>query len=130
MNEQSNIARHKQGHEAFNRNDLNTLSELIAEDTLWHWYGRNQLAGDHRGRDALFEQFGKMAELTGGNLKVEPQDYLASGTKTAALMRFTATRGDRRLDARLCEVAEWRDGKLVEAWAYLTDQYTFDEFWS
>lgn len=130
MNGRSNITRHKQGHEAFNRNDLDALSELIAEDTVWHWNGRNQLAGDHRGRTTVFEQFGKMAELTDGNLKIEPQEYLADDTKTAALLRFTASRGDKRLEAMLCEVAEWRDGKLVEAWAYLTDQYAFDEFWS
>jgi uncharacterized protein len=130
MNEHSNIALHKKGHEAFNRNDLETLSSLIAEDTVWHWPGRSPIAGDHRGRDTVFEQFGKMGELTGGNVRVEPQSYLADDAKTAALMRFAATRGDQRLDAMMCEVAEWRDGKLVEEWVYFTDQYTFDDFWS
>jgi len=43
-----------------------------------------------------------MGELTGGTMKIEPQHYLACDTKTAALMQFTSTRGDRRLAAMLC----------------------------
>ncbi len=30
------------------------LKEIFAEDTVWHWCGKNQLSGDHVGRDAVF----------------------------------------------------------------------------
>jgi uncharacterized protein len=129
-NEQSNIALHRKGHEAFSRGDMQTLTDLIAEDTVWHWTGRGPFAGDHRGRDAVFEQFSMMSRLTAGTMGLEDQHFLANDNKTAALYRFTAVRGNNRLDVMLCEVAEWRDGKLVEEWLYPADQYALDEFWS
>ncbi len=130
MNEHPNIALHRKAHEAFNRSDMDTLSNMIAEDTVWHWPGRSQISGDHRGRNAVFEQFGKMAELTGGNTNLEAQDYLASNTKSAALFQFTATRGDKQLDILVCEVAEWRDEKVAEEWLFIRDLYAHDDFWS
>lgn len=130
MTDRSNIALHRKGHEAFNKGDLATLNDLLAEDTVWHWTGRGPLAGDHRGREAVLAQFGKIAELTGGNVQLHDQHYLADDTKTAAIYRFTGERGGKRVDVMLCEVAEWRDGKLVEEWLYPADQYALDDFWS
>jgi uncharacterized protein len=89
MNEQSNIARHKKGHEAFNRNDMNGVRDFFAEDTVRHLPGRSPIAGEHRGRKAVLETFGKMVELTGRNMKLEPLEYLANDTKTAAIFRVT-----------------------------------------
>lgn len=130
MAEHPNIALHKKGHEAFNRGDMNGVRDFFAEDTVRHVPGRSQLSGEHRGRNAVLKEFGKMAELTGGNMKLEPQEYLANDTKTAAIFRFTATRGGRQSALVVCEVSAWRDGKSTEQWLYFDDQYACDDFWS
>ena len=36
------------------------LNDFFAEDILWHVGGRGQLAGDYRGRDAVYRFFGKL----------------------------------------------------------------------
>jgi uncharacterized protein len=130
MAEHPNIALHKKGHDAFNRGDMDGVRDFFAEDTVRHLPGRSQISGEHRGRDAVLQTFGKMAELTDRNMNVEPQEYLANDTKTAAIFRFTARRGGRQSDVRVCEVSEWRDGRSVEQWLFVDDQYAFDDFWS
>ena len=134
MAEHPNAALHRKGHEAFSKGDMATLAELIAEDTVWHTAGRSPVSGDSRGRDAVFEFFAKLAELSGGTMKIHDHDFLASDAHshqhTVALFRITATRGDKTLDANYCEVVHWRDGQVVEDWGFAYDQYAFDEFWS
>lgn len=130
MSEDQNVKMHKKGQKAFNENDMDTLSEMMAEDTTWHVPGRNPMAGDHEGRSTVLQQFGKMAELADGDLKIEQQEFLASDTKTTAVFRLTATRNGKRLDAQMCEVVEWRDGKVAEEWVFVKDLYAFDDFWS
>jgi uncharacterized protein len=130
MAEHPNIALHKKGHEAFNRGDMDGVRDFFAEDTVRHVPGRSQLSGVHRGRDAVLQQFAKMAELTDRNMKLEPLAYLANDTKTAAIFRFTATRRGRQSDVGVCEVSEWRDGKSIEQWLSFDDQYALDDFWS
>ncbi len=134
MAEHPNAALHRKGHEAFSTGDMATLTELIAEDTLWHTAGRSPIAGDYRGRDAVFEFLAKLAELSEGTMKIQDHDFLASDEHadqhTVALFNITAARAGKTLDANYCEVVHWRDGQVVEDWGFAFDQYAFDEFWS
>ncbi len=45
MAEHPNAALLRKGHEAFSRGDMTTLTEIIAEDTLWHIAGKGPLPG-------------------------------------------------------------------------------------
>ena len=130
MAEHANVALHRAGHEAFGRGDMAALTELIAEDTVWHWSGRNPVAGDKKGRDAVFAAFGQSAELTGGTLALADHDFLGNDEHTIALGQMTASREGRTLDVAFVEVAHWRDGNLVEEWLMFDDQYAYDEFFS
>ena len=131
MAEHPNAALLRKGHEAFSRGDTDTLSQLFAEGTVWHWPGRNPLSGTHRGRDAVLSLFAKMAEMTNGTLSIdEDHDFLGSDEHAVALFRLSATREGKTLRANLCEVTHWYNGKLTEEWVSVDDQYAFDEFWS
>ncbi len=134
MSEHPNAALHRKGHEAFAKGDTATLTELIAEETVWHTAGKSPIAGDHRGRAAVFAMFEKLAELSEGTLQIHDHDFLASDSHshqhTVALFRITATRAGKTLDANFCEVAHWKDGQVVEDWGCAYDQYAFDEFFS
>jgi hypothetical protein len=111
---------------------MDTLGEMIAEDTVWHSPGKSPISGEFRGREAVFgEFFAKMDELGGGTAKfVEHQDYFGNDERSVALFRFAATRGGRTEEVRICEVVLWRSGQVVEEWSYCDDQYRWDEFWS
>jgi ketosteroid isomerase-like protein len=55
MAEHPNVARPKDGYAAFAKGDFAALNDLFAEDLLWHGGGRSQLAGEFRGREAVYE---------------------------------------------------------------------------
>ncbi len=130
MAEHANVTRHREGHAAFGRGDMAALAELLAEDTVWHWSGRNPIAGDHEGREAVFAALGQSAELTGGTLALADHDFLGNDEHTIALGQMTASREGKTLDVNFVEICHWRDGKLVEEWLMFDDPYVYDEFFS
>ena len=77
MTDHSNVARIKDGYAAFAKGDFETLNRLFAEDLLWHEPGHNQLSGDHRGRDAVYAHFGKLAEVLQGTFEMDLQAVFA-----------------------------------------------------
>ncbi len=130
MPQHPNAALHRRGHEAFSRGDMDTLTELIADDTVWHMPGRSPLSGDLHGREAVFGFFAKLNELSGGTAKINDHDFLATDEHSVALFRVVATRGGKTLESRLCEVIHWRNSQIVEDWTSFDDQYGWDQFWS
>lgn len=129
MQDDSNVSLHRRGHDAFRNGDMDFLRELFAGDTVWHWPGRSRFGGDFRGRDAVLELLGSMAELA-DSIEFVDEHFLANEDRTASLSRMTVTRGDRTLEYELCEVVRWRDGKVAEEWVLVDDQYAYDDFWS
>ena len=132
MSEHPNAALHRKAHETFSKGDMNILTEMTAEDTVWHSPGKSLISGEFRGREAVFEGFfAKMDELSGGTAKfVEHQNYLGDDEHSVALFRFGATRSGKTLEVGVCEVIRWRSGQIAEEWTYLDDQYQWDVFWS
>lgn len=130
MAEHPNAALLRKGHEAFSNGDMATLTEIIAEDTLWHIAGKSPLAGDYQGREEVFGFFKKVSELTGGTFKIEDHDFLGTDDHAVALFKMTGDRGGKTLDANFCEVVHCRNGQIVEDWGSAYDQYAFDDFWS
>jgi uncharacterized protein len=66
MTEHPNVARIRDGYAAFGKGDFAALDQLFADDLLWHERGRNQLAGEYRGREAVYGFFARLMEITGG----------------------------------------------------------------
>ena len=62
MTEHPNVEYARRGYAAFGSGDLATLSELIADDAVWHAQGVGPLSGDYHGRDQVFGFFGRLAE--------------------------------------------------------------------
>jgi len=132
MSEQSNETLHRKAHEAFSRGDMDTVTEMIAEDIVWHSPGKNLISGVFRDREAVFGKFfAKMDDLSGGTAQIaEHQGYLGNDEHSVALFRYDATRNGKTMEFRVCEVIRWRSGQVVEEWTYLDDQYQWDAFWS
>lgn len=128
MAEHPNVVRHRRGHDAFRNGDMETLAEIIAEDTLWHWPGRSQLGGELRGRDAVFSAFTKIGELTSDMAMVDV-DFLASDDHTASFTRASVTRAGESLEYEFCEICRWENEQVAEEWVFVRDLYAYDEFW-
>jgi uncharacterized protein len=107
-----------------------TMRSLVAEDTVWHIPGRGPLAGDHRGRDAVFEMFGRLVQRSAGTFTQELHDVAASEDHAVALTHATARRGDHSYDGQDAWVFHLRHGEIAEAWWRPEDLYAADEFWT
>ena len=127
MAEHPNVARIRDGYAAFAKGDFAALNDLFADELLWHTGGRNQLAGNYRGRDAVYGFFGNLMEITEGSFHLYLHAVLADDDHGVALTIATASRGGRSISVEETDVMHLRDGKIVEFWTTSFDQYAFDE---
>jgi ketosteroid isomerase-like protein len=127
----ANIAALRRGYEAFQTGNLDLLrDELFDPDIVWHSPGRNMLAGEFRGVDAVIASFVKQFEETGGTFKVEVHDILGSDDHAVALATVSAERNGKSMNEPYAHVCHFRDGKLTEAWILDFDPYKADEFFA
>jgi uncharacterized protein len=127
MAEHPNVTRIRDGYAAFAKGDFAVLNDLFAEDLLWHEPGRNQLAGDYRGREAVYGFFGRLMELTEGSFHLDLQAVFADDEQGVALVISAASRGGRSVAVQDAHIFRLRDGQVVEFWNASTDPYAYDE---
>ena len=130
MAEHPNVDLLRKGYAAYSTGDMAVLTELFADDLLWHVAGRSAISGDYKGRDAVFGFFGKLMEMSNGSAKIEVHDILANDEHAVALVTGTATRGDNSFTGPDVHTFHLRNGQVVEFWDSPLDQYASDEFWS
>jgi len=131
MGADENAAIIRRGYEAFNAGDMNTLTELFDESTLWRTPGRGPLAGDHEGREATFAFFGRLGQDTGGTFKAELRQVLADDDgRVVGIHHNSGERDGKHLDADCCLVFQLEDGRITEGVEHYRDLYAWDEFWS
>ena len=116
---------------AFRNRDLATIQQVIPDDAVWHFPGRHgQIAGDHRGRDAILGFLLQVQALTEGTFHLDLIDVVANDDRAVALFRGRAERNGKTLDNPTCLVMRMRAGSIVEVWEYVWDLYHVDDFWT
>jgi len=119
-----------QGYQAFADQDMATIHRTFSPDVVWHAQRLGILGGDHRGLDAVLQFFGQTMELTAGTFRVEVKEILANANGAAAVVRSSATRGDRTLDSHQIQHFHIKDGQVVEVWQFVSDAHAVEAFWS
>jgi hypothetical protein len=115
MAEHPDVTIVKRGYTAFNRADVATLTELIAEDATQHMVGDNLVSGDFKGRDAILGMYARIAELTDGTYRCDIEQIFTDGAGTVVVVhRQTAERNGNRLDNRQALIFTVLDGKIVD----------------
>ena len=121
----------RRGYAAFNSADMKTLTEIFDESASWHTPGRSPIAGDNRGRDAVFGQFGRYVGETGGTFKATLQHVLQGDDgQVIGIHHNSGERNGKRLDVGCCIAFEIKDGRIVSGREHFYDLYAGDEFWS
>jgi ketosteroid isomerase-like protein len=121
----------KRGYTAFNAADMKTLSEIFHENSSWHTPGKSTLAGDRKGRQNVFAQFGRYGGETQGTFRAELKEVCANNEgRVVALHRNTGTRNGKQLNVDCCIVFDIVDGQAVSGTEYYFDLHAWDEFWS
>lgn len=131
MREHPNAALVGSFFDAFTRGSyVQHVSELLADDVVWHLPGTHPLSGDHAGKDAVLAAMRRFEELSAGTIRTELHDVTASDQHAGALLLATGKRGDKRYDLPEADIFHIRDGTIVEFWSFSQDQRLTDEFWS
>lgn len=131
MEEHPNAARVRQMFQAFRAGDVETIRALIPADAVWRFPGRRgQLAGEHRGRDAIFAFLLNVQALTQGTFHLDLIDVVANDAHAVALFRGHGTRQGKTLDNPTCLRMRLEDGQVKEVWEFVWDLYDVDEFWA
>jgi ketosteroid isomerase-like protein len=121
----------KRGYEAFNAADVDTLTELIADDAVQTMVGNNLVSGEFKGRDSILGMYGKIAELTNGTYSVAVEQTFTDGNGTVVVVhRQTAERNGKRLDNRQALVFRIVGGKVVSLTDTSDDVAIDDDFYS
>ncbi len=116
---------------AFDANDMATINALFADDVVWNAPGRGVNSGRRRGKQELFTAMGRLAELTGGTLRGELHDVLASDEHVVVLQTTRGERGGHGpLEDREAIVLHVRDGRVAEVWEHPGDLHAMDAFFS
>ena len=127
-----NVDRMRRGYEAFGKGDLDTLRELFSPDIVWHTGGHNPLTGDYKGIDEVFGLFGKLFEMTNGDMKQDVHDLLANDEHGVALTHIRASRPDgRTMDMNQVAVFHHdANNRVTEAWILPEDTTAADAFFA
>ncbi len=120
----------RRAYNAFNTADMKTLTELFDENASWHTPGKS-IAGDRKGRDAVFAQFGRYGQETGGTFKAELRRVLADDEgRVVGMHHNSAERKGKRLATDCCITFELKDGRIMSGREHFFDLYNWDQFWS
>ncbi len=130
MGTAENVELVRRGYEAFNAGDMATLSEIFAEDAVWHAAGGGVLSGTKQGRDAVLAYFGELGARSQGSFQADVQDIVGGEKHTVAIQqthaRATAKHSTRAPSLRLWSATE----RLLEGREYFEDTAKWDDFWA
>ena len=131
MDEHPNVQRLKEGYAAFKEQNFEKISELFADDIVWHVPGTSPLSGDYKGKEEVFGFFMKSMEMSGGTFSLETHDFFANDERGVVLVTATAQREGKTLNSMQAHVLRLNDqGQTVEFWGLADDTATASEFWS
>ncbi|HZG07341.1 MAG TPA: nuclear transport factor 2 family protein [Streptomyces sp.] len=121
----------RRGYEAFNRQDMDTLRELMAGDATHHVPGDNPLSGDYKGQDAILQMYRRLAEETNGTFRVDLRHLLVDGRgHVISHHRMTGERDGKTLDMTGGVVFRIVGDKITDLDECVEDLDKINEFWS
>jgi ketosteroid isomerase-like protein len=104
---------------------------LLTEDVHWHVPGRNAIAGDYHGIDAVLAYFRRRRDLVDRTFRMHLGDVLVGdGTCVAALTDGTAMAGGVERRWSTVGLYQLHDGRVGACWLLPLDPATFDDIWT
>jgi len=118
-------------YDARARGDRLAVRAQLADDVRWHDPYPPPHGGDLVGADqVLADILDAAAVITGGSTRLTLQRVIADGVLAVALVRWTATVGDRSMSGQEAAVYKIIDGRIAEAWFHPADPAASDAFFS
>jgi ketosteroid isomerase-like protein len=121
---------HRRQSHFYGGGEAGPLREMLTDDVVWHVPGRNPIAGDHTGIDAVMEYFQLRRALARATFQVHVREIMSAGDLVVQLAGGTAELGGREVAWETVGMFRVREGKLAEGRLVPFDQYLFDQVWS
>lgn len=117
--------------DAVSRGDLESVSQLFADEIIWHQPGASSLSGTHRGKPEVFALLGQFMERSQGTFRIDGLGALmAQGDLVAVPIHFSAERVGQAISMNGVDLLRVEDGLIREVWLFSEDQVAEDRFWS
>jgi ketosteroid isomerase-like protein len=130
MGTAENVELVRRGYTAFNAGDMATLSDLFAEDAVWHVAGSGVLSGTKQGRDAILAYFGELGARTQGHFQANVEDIVGGENHTVAIQQTHGEANGKTLDMPTVITFVVRDGQIAEGREFFEDTAMADDFWT
>ncbi len=107
------------------------LRAVLHPDVEWHVPGRNAIAGDHLGIEAVMAYFARRRDHAARTFRMHPGDVLVGeGDRVAVLTDGSACIGGR--EERWSTVGLYRlaGGRVAGCWLLPLDPAAFDRIWA
>jgi ketosteroid isomerase-like protein len=125
---QRNIELTRKGYAAFNSGDIEVVMNLLADDVVWHVFGSGPLAGDHTGKQAVMELFGRYLQLLDSQV-TDVHDILANDQHTVVMATLSLSRKGQSVEHRVTDVIHPdSEGRVKEFWRFFDDVGKSDAF--
>ena len=131
MSEHASVTKVREVVDAFMRGDLEAVLDRMADDAVYRVPGKNMVSGNYRGRQEIRDFFIRLAEVTGGTMRLGLQDIMGDDHHVVMFWTLYAERNGKSLDAHGAMPFKLDDdGKITESWFLYSDQAAYDDFYS
>jgi ketosteroid isomerase-like protein len=112
--------------EAYGKEDIGSVREILAEDVVWTIPGHHPLAGPKRGVDEVLAFFDQLAKA---GFKAQPLAIVEAGEYVIDHHRGWSEAGSG-LDVLWCLVFRFANGRIQEVTNFCADQHRADLFFN
>jgi ketosteroid isomerase-like protein len=107
------------------------LRDVLTEDVVWVIPGRNAIAGEYRGIDAVLAYFARRRDLADRSFRMHPGDVLVGeGDHVAVLTDGTATIAGVEHRWSTVGLYRLRGERVAACWLLALDAAAFDAIWA
>ena len=111
--------------------DAEPVRALLTDDVVWHVPGRNAIAGEYRGVDAVMDYFRRRRDLAGRSFRLHPGELLVGeGEHVAMLTDGTAVIDGVERRWSTVGLYRLRGERIATCWLLPLDPAAFDEIWA
>jgi len=112
------------------KGNLEASAQDLPDTMTFNVAGKSLLAGKYS-KETFFKGYvTKLHELSGGTLKVEVHDVLASERHATVLLTYSLSRKEQSAQLRSVHVWRIENAKLIAGYEYPRDMYLYDSVWS
>jgi ketosteroid isomerase-like protein len=120
---------HLRQAEMYAGGSLSGVTELLADDIVWHVPGSSPIAGDHRRHDGVIKYFETRRRLASNTMKLEPAEMLTDDDCVVQRVDGTAVIDEEPVAWKTVGIYRVKDGQIAEVWLVPLDLEQFNRIW-